>query len=244
TLLLSIGLAASAVAQSESNVATVDVIVPVVGTLRGYGGVEWHTDVVLRNDVPVPIEVVLTLVTAPGEPFFFTTLAPGETVALTDVASATFGMRGVLSPLLVQTLGPRSVTIGCRVYGVRDGKTTEPQTIVPIASTLRRSQSLSGLAFDARRRTNIGVANLGEQPVIFTFAVQRIAGRNLATAAFVMPPRSMMQAPIEMFFPLLKQAGQLSVLVDLPTPSTYVYASVVDNESHDALFVPPRAGRF
>jgi len=53
-----------------------------------------------------------------------------------------------------------------------------------------------------------------------------------------------MQAPIEMFFPLLKEASQLSVLVDLPTPFTYVYASVVENESNDARFVPPRAGRF
>ena len=86
------------------------VLVPVVGKVFGAGSVQWRTDVDLINNLGRDVMVMLTLPTAPEEPFLLLPLPAGATQRFTDVIAA-FAMDRALSPLLVKTINSRKVYI-------------------------------------------------------------------------------------------------------------------------------------
>src|SRR5512138_3534378 len=108
---------------------TVRVIVPVVGSVTGVGGARWLTDVVLRNDFKTEATVSLTLPTAPDQPFIIVTIPPGEALRFGNVVGEAFGMDSALSPLVIETLGNRSITVSATTYAVRGTEVSPPQPI-------------------------------------------------------------------------------------------------------------------
>ncbi|HEX9984744.1 MAG TPA: hypothetical protein VGF69_15895 [Thermoanaerobaculia bacterium] len=231
----------------DTPVATV--VVPVVGTVLGVNDVQWRTDVELVNEFPSEVNVGLTLPTAPGEPSIFLTLGPGERQRFTNLVGEAFGMDSVLSPLVVMTLGRRSVTIRATVYGVRGTETFRPQPIaVDYASGYYPLRNLQGLSFSDAFRTNVGLVNLSEEPAEFLIALQKLAGRNVATTRAVLPPRSLWHAPIQMLFPMITKGDDFAIVVETGSANTYIYASVIENETNNATFVrgqvaaPPLGG--
>ena len=99
-------------------------------------------------------------------------------------------MSETLSPLKITTIdSTRSVRVLANVYGVHDADVTRPE---PIAVTYGASygplRSLNGLSFSDTFRTNIGLANLGEHEALFTLALQRVSGRNVAVTRYRVPP--------------------------------------------------------
>lgn len=217
------------------------VIVPVVGSIDGINAVHWKTDVVLRNDLGTEVEVALILPAAPDQPAILTSIPPGESLRFTDVVGEAFGLPAAISPLVVQTRGRRSVTVMASAYAVRGTDSSRPQPIGvsygdPGYAPLR---VLHGLSFSESFRTNIGLVNLGEKEARFTLALQRIPGRNLALASVSLPPSSIRHTSIQSIFPLIPSGGGFSVLVESSAPSTYAYASVIENETNAARFVQP-----
>lgn len=214
-------------------------VVPVAGSVRGVGDVEWRTDVVITNPFPADVEVILTMPALPNEPFFMTTIPARATVRLVDIARQAFGTTGRLSPLVVHTLGPVSVAIGAEAYPVREGLATYRQAIpamqVMAGVGLHR---FAPLAMNERYRTNIGLVNLGETETAITLAVQRVAGRNLASTTIPIPPRSLVHAPLRGLFPLLPDGDHIILIAQSASADTDVYASVIENETQRAVFVP------
>src|SRR5512142_2179067 len=90
--LLGVMLLAAAVAGAQTPSAESDaistVVVPVVGSVTGVGGVHWHTDLELRNDQRTDVNVMLTMPAAPDANFIMLPLAAGASVRLDDVAVA------------------------------------------------------------------------------------------------------------------------------------------------------------
>ncbi|MDX1584622.1 MAG: hypothetical protein R3338_13580, partial [Thermoanaerobaculia bacterium] len=81
-------------------------VVPVVGRTLGIGNVEWHSHLAMTNPHPFDITVGLTLMGG-DEPFFLTTLAPGQTISLGDLVGEVFGSPGRISILEIASLaGP------------------------------------------------------------------------------------------------------------------------------------------
>lgn len=219
------------------------VVVPVVGTVNGPMGVRWKTDVELRNDMRTEATVALTLPAAPDQPAILTSIAPGDTLRFTDVVGEAFGMDSALSPLVVSTLGRRSVSIRATAYGVRGDEIFKPQPIaVSYGSTYFPIRVLSGLSFSDDYRTNIGLANLGDQPAQISLALQRIPGRNIAVTNVVLAPNSLWHFSLNSFFPLVTDGGNFTVVVESLQPATYVYASVIENATTTATFVQPTVG--
>lgn len=219
------------------------VVVPVVGTVNGPMGVRWKTDVELRNDTRTEATVALTLPAAPDQPAILTSIAPGDTLRFTDVVGEAFGMDSALSPLVVQTLGRRSVSIRATAYGVRGEEIFKPQPIaVSYGSTFFPTRVLSGLSFSDDYRTNIGLANLGSQPAQIALALQRIPGRNIAVTRVVLGPNSLWHFSLNSFFPLVTDGGNFTVVVESLQPDTYVYASVIENATTTATFIQPTFG--
>jgi len=238
---LLIALALPALAQTAPQ--SVRVVVPVVGSVIGANEVHWRTALELINDGRSEVTVAVTLMTAPDQPAMLTTIGPGERMAFTDIVTEAFGMDAVLSPLVIETLGRRSVTVHASAYGVREDKVFKPEPIaVNYGSTWYPIRVLQGLSFTDAFRTNVGLVNLGEKATTFVIGVQRLPGRNLAIARVPMPPMSMWHVPIQQLFPMITKGDDFSLVVETRDPETYVYASVVENETNSATFVQPQVG--
>lgn len=216
----------------------VSAVVPVIGHVAGFEGVEWRSDVAVRNDLSYPVEIFLSVPGVPGEPFLMQTLAPGESVTFTDASATTFGTTGYLSPLVVQTPGSQSVSVLATAYGIKDGKVSRTQIIPAVYGTTGPgTRSLRGLSFGNEYRTNIGLGNLGDTAVTLSLALQRVAGRNLAVTTVVLPPHSLIHESVQKFFPLVTEGSDFIVVVDSAAPGSYAYASVILNSTNDGTFV-------
>ena len=222
---------------------TVRVIVPVVGSVTGVGGARWKTDVVLRNDLKTDATVSLSLPTAPDQPVIITTIPPGEIMRFGDVVNEAFGVASAISPLVVETLGNRSITVTATTYAVTGTEVSAPQPIaVQYGLPFTPFRFLSGLSFSDQFRTNIGLANLGDSSAEFVLALQRVAGRNVAVSRLTVPANSLVHTSLQTLFPLITNGDDFSVLVETPAPDTYVYASVIQNGTNAARFIQPAIG--
>ena len=221
------------------------VVVPVVGTVDGINGYRWKTDVELRNEMGREATVSLTLPTVADQPAIITTIPAGESLKFQDVIGQAFGIDTALSPLVVQTLGKRSVVISATVYGVRGTEVTKPQPIaIDYGNSFFPQRVLPGLSFSDVFRTNVGLVNLGDSGADFTVALQRIPGRNLAVAHIVLPADAIWHASIQSMFPLITSGSDFQLVIETSAPSTYVYASVIANDTNEARFVQPSLSVF
>ena len=223
--------------------ASVRVIVPVVGSVIGAGDVRWRTALELVNDSRADVTVAITLMTAPDQPAWLTTIGAGDRVAFTDVVGEAFGIDAVLSPLVVDTLGRRSVSVRAAAYGTKEDKVFKPEPITVTDGVMWTPiRVLQGLSFTDTFRTNVGLVNLSSRETTFHIAVQRLPGRNLAVAHVPMPANAMWHVPIQTLFPMITKGDDFTLVIETVDPETYVYASVVEIETNTATFVQPQVG--
>lgn len=217
----------------------VSAIVPVVGLTLGANDIIWRTSLELENSGPAEATVAISLPAAPDQPMILLTMPPASVQRFDDVVGEAFGLERAVSPLLVQTAGRRSVTIRATAYGVRGGESFKPEPIdVSYVETYYPVRYLQGLSFSDAFRTNIGLANLSDEPATFALALQRLPGRNLAVTRITVPPNTLWHQSVQRFFPLIDPSEEsFSVLVETFTRHTYVYASVIENASNEAHFV-------
>lgn len=218
-------------------------IVPVAGSVFGPTMVRWKTVVELVNDTGRPVTVAMEMPFAPTLAEMATELAPGQVMQFPDIAQA-FSLDQVLSPLVVRTLGRRSVTVRASAYAVRDNGELSPMQplSVFIGPSFHPVRVLDGLAFSEEFRTNIGVVNFGERDAELLLALERIPGRTIAVSPVRVPAGRMIHTSIQSLFPLITQGTGFSVVVETAAPETYVYASVIESARHAGRFVAPRVG--
>lgn len=222
------------------------VMVPVVGKVFGAGSVQWRTDVDLINNLGRDVMVMLTLPTAPEEPFLLLPLPAGATQRLPDVIGA-FALDRALSPLMVKTINSRKpVGVAATVYAVKLDDPSAPVHPEPIAvsnvDAFHPVRTLYPLSFSDNFRTNVGIANLGEAPALFTIALQRVSGRNIAITQLTVPPGTLWHTSIQALFPLITKGDDFSIVIETGYHDTYVYASVIENATNDASFIQPAIG--
>jgi len=222
---------------------TATVMVPVVGKVYGAGSVEWRTDVDLINTLGRPVMVVLSLPTAPDEPTIVFQLPAGAVQRFPDVVSA-FNMDRALSPLRVRTVNSKvPIRVAATVYAIHlDDPTAavHPEPIsVAYTDVFYPLRGLYGLSFSDAFRTNIGLANLADRPALFTIALQRVSGRNIAVTQLTVPPQTLWHTAIQALFPLITKGDDFSLLIETGSRDTYVYGSVIDNNTSQARFIEP-----
>jgi len=234
-------LAAVASFAAESTPQSVSVLVPIVGSVVGINNVRWKTDIDLFNDGRSEANVMLSLPTAPDQPFIFVSIAPGSGQHFSDIVASTFGMDATLSPLKITTIdSSRSVRVLANIYGIRDADVFPPEAIgVTYGATYFPLRTLNGLSFSDAFRTNVGLANLGDQEASFTLALQRVPGRNVAVTRYKVAGNTLVHTSVQSLFPLITKGEDFLVLVETSSPDTYVYASVVDNETNQTHFIQP-----
>ena len=249
-VLIAVALLAATVAAAQTPPPAEDaetpkavVMVPVVGKVYGAGSVQWRTDVDLVNTLGRDVMVQLTLPTAPGDQFLLFPLPAGATQRLPDIIGA-FSMDRALSPLQVTTFNSRtSVRVSATVYAVKLDDPSAAVRTEPIAVIYGDPyfpvRTLYGLSFSDNFRTNIGLANLGDAPALFTVALQRVSGRNIAVTQITVPAGTLWHTSIQALFPLITKGDDFAVLVETGYRQTYVYASVIENATNEARFIEP-----
>jgi hypothetical protein len=240
-------LAAAGASAADAPPKSVSVLVPVVGSIVGMNNVRWKTDVDLFNDGRSEANVMLSLPTAPDQPFVFVTIPPGSAQHFSDIVAQTFGMDATLSPLKITTIeSNRAVRVEAMVYGVHDAEVSRPEPIavtrMTYDSTYVPLRSLNGLSFSDAFRTNVGLANLSDHEAYFTLALQRVPGRNLAVTRYKVSPNSLVHTSVQSLFPLITKGEDFTVIVETSSPDTYIYASVIDNETNQTHFIQPFFG--
>src|SRR5439155_14399474 len=106
--------------------------------------------------------VVLSLPMAPDQPMIMLTIPPGGMQRFTDVVGEAFAADSVLSPLLIQTMGKRTIRVEATAYGIHGTDITKPQPIPIVdASAYFPLRTLSGVTHSDHFRTNLGLVNLG-----------------------------------------------------------------------------------
>ncbi|HXH41876.1 MAG TPA: hypothetical protein VNN08_24850 [Thermoanaerobaculia bacterium] len=239
TILILLASAASNAADSPP--PSVSVLVPIVGSVVGINNVHWKTDIDLYNDGQSEANVMLSLPTAPDQPFIFVTIAPGSGQHFSDIVASTFGMDATLSPLKITTIeSSRSVRVAANVYGVRDTDVSLPEPIALTSGiTYSPLRALNGLSFSDTFRTNVGLANLGDHDAFFTLALQRIPGRNVAVTRLKVAATTLVQTSVQSLFPMITMGDDFAVIVETSAPDTYIYASVVANDTNQMHFIQP-----
>lgn len=218
-------------------------VVPVVGNLFGIGMARWKTDVAIVNDTGLPVNVAVELPLAPESPAIFLTLGPGQVQRFSDIVAEAFGLETAISPLRVTTGSRRPVSIVTNVYAVADGNVSPLQPVpTDLGSSFYPTRTLDGLDFSDEFRTNVGLVNLGEADADFTLALERIPGRVVAVSHARVAAGAMIHESIQSLFPLITKGSGFSIVTETMAPSTYVYASVVENATNAGRFVAPRIG--
>jgi hypothetical protein len=244
-LAASVAAAQAPEAPPEPEKPSATVMVPVVGKVFGAGSVQWRTDVDLTNTLGRDVMVMLSLPTAPNpdDAWMLFQLPAGATQRFTDVI-ASFNMDRALSPLMVKTLNSRQpIRVNATVYAVKLDDPTTPVHPEPIAVAYADAffplRALYGLSFSDNFRTNVGLANLGENAALFTIALQRVSGRNIAVTQITVPPGTLWHTSIQALFPLITKGEDFSLLIETASRQTYVYASVIENATNEARFIEP-----
>lgn len=237
-------LLASASYAAEAPPQNVSVLVPIVGSVVGINNVRWKTDIDLYNDTKSEANVMLSLPTAPEQPFIMVAIAPGAGQHFNDIVASTFGMDATLSPLKITTIeSARSVRVLASVYGVRDTDVTLPEPIALTNGTMYSPlRSLNGLSFSDTFRTNVGLANLGDSDALFTLALQRVPGRNVAVTSVKVTSNTLVQTSVQSLFPMITMGEDFTVLVETSSADTYIYASVVANDTNQMHYIQPAIG--
>jgi len=231
-------LAATVRAQEVS-----EMVVPVVGSTFGPTMIRWRTDVEIVNPTGLETDVAIELAAVPDAPVFVFTLGPGQSQRFTDIVVQAFGLESALSPLRITTPLHHSVVVRANAYAVRDGVASPFQPIdVYGRSTWYPVRVLDGLEFSDEFRTNIGLVNTGDQDADFVLALQRVPGRNVAVTHVRVNAGSLQHTSIQSLFPLITSGSGFSVVVESGSRDTHVYASVIENATNGAKFIPSRAG--
>jgi hypothetical protein len=146
----------------------------------------------------------------------------GAALRFPDIVGQTFHREQTLGLLRLNL--PAGVLASARISTTSDGGSYGQ--FVPFTSSVHGGDLIQ-IEVSDDFRTNLGAANTGTARVVARFTAFDAAGSELGTTERVIQPFELVQ------FPLTVNAARVRVEGDV-----LAYASMVDNRSGDAIFVP------
>lgn len=211
-------------------------VIPIAGHAHGAHATQWRSDVVVHNFQLEPITVEMALIegyaaSAVGAPF---QLFPGETRTITDV----LGDKGrdVLGAIVIGADQPFVVT--SRTYHATTlGQAVRPIAIAGAADAVNEVAVLAGLAHGQQQRANVGVAVVASHvPFVAEIELVSADGDRLGSQLITLDTDGF--AHRQFSVASMGSGGASAVVRVLEGDGIIVpYASVIDNESGEALFV-------
>lgn len=230
-------------------------VIPIAGHARGAFGTAWRSDIVLHNHQMVPITVEMALIES-GRP------AAAEVAAVSFGAETTLhlaaGETRVVSDVLVQ-MG-RDVTgalivgasmpfvLSSRTYAERPAGRTLGQTVLPIAITggadaVNEIAVLAGLDRKDGQRVNVGLfVTASRVPLVAEIKLVSPTGTHLGSQLIVLDAEGFAHRQFSVAT-IAGESEDVSAIVNILEGDGIVvpYASIVDNRSAEAIFVPADA---
>jgi hypothetical protein len=222
-----------------------ELYVPAAAHASGVAGTEWRSDLEVKAVGTEAAGFTLELLreradnSAPDTASF--TVEPGTTLRLVDVVDDTFGVSGSAALRLTPTHGTLLAT--SRTYNDAPGGTYGqyiPAMPAESAAEPARDHTLIQLSSTSSFRTNLGLVNATGHRTTVDVGLFDAAGTPLGSTAIVLRPYEMRQ--VGNVFSLVTTdevpAGYATVRTETEGARFFAYASVVDNLSGDAIFIP------
>ena len=232
-------LAAAVSAQAQQ------LYVPAAAHVSGLAGTRWRTDLEVKASGSGPATFTLEMLrertensAPPSESF---TVAPGASIRLVDVVSQVFGVTGNGALRLTATGG--AILATSRTYNDSPSGTYGqfiPALPAESASVADESYAILQLSATNAYRTNLGLVNATGLRTTVDVDLYRADGVQLGSTQVVLRAFEMRQLP-GVFSSVTAQAvpaGFALVRSETEGARYFAYASLVDNLSGDAIFLP------
>ncbi|MCM2314224.1 MAG: hypothetical protein NDJ92_03610 [Thermoanaerobaculia bacterium] len=265
---VSVSMVSPVTPTTKSGPTADSLIIPAVGHAAGSNS-QWQSDVRISNVSSQSMNYLLFFTPSgqPGTGTVkeaSVTVAPGQTVALNDVVKSWFGIgAGSESATGVMEIRPQSNAISTAAGSSFATGTSLAAASVATSRTYNLSStgtfgqfipavsyskfvgkgttlSLQQVAQSAQYRTNVGVVEASGQPATVQFTVFSSSGQQLGqwneslqAGEHRQYDRLLAQRGIEL------EGGRIEVDVVSDTGRITAYASTVDNQTGDPIFVPP-----
>ncbi len=236
---------------TSPRVATPDAPLWLVGAAHvdGVGDSVWRTDLELANLSDETVRVSLKLVLEgrpadPADPYLAMDLSPHQSRRVDDVlyllAETLWGLSGGVGSVGV-CVDAGEVAATSRTYNQTDHGTfgqLVPGLPASAAAGVGQRAILTGLRHDPTFfRTNVGVANLSDQPITVDAVYSDPDGAVLGAATYELAPWEYDQ--VNSAVPGAGTAGGFAVLTTTTPGARFLaYASVVDRGTDDPVYIP------
>ena len=227
--------------------ALLKLFVPTAASNTGQAGSVWVTDLRMVNTGPDPVDVTLWYSVSGGDtypantpPKQKVTIAPGAVAAIDDVVATTFAKPGTKGGVEFRPSRDH-VLIASRTYN-QTGNGTYGQYVGAVDAadgpTAALPQHVLMLSGGGRYRTNIGIIETRGLDAFVRFVLHDASGAEVANKLIYVGSWQHRQDEL---FAWLETAPidncRLEIRASDESPVT-VYASVIDNVSNDAVYVP------
>lgn len=231
--------------QQNSVNSTNGYIIPACALAYGAYGSRWVTDVKIHNpenkNVSFRIFYLPTQINNLNASSGDFTLGSNQTLSIPNILRVLFGLTDGVGAILITPLeNSPNLLITSRTYNLTE-QGTYGQFIkgYPVSRFISSGTKgyLLGLQKDSRMRTNVGFNSLSEG-ANFKITLINGIGTDLASKEINLPPNSHLQ--INDIFGDLQVPGNSNsyAIVEVLSGKVFSYASVVNNQSSDPIFVP------
>lgn len=227
-----------------------ETVFPIAGRVEGANGTFYRTDLAVVNrsesDAVVVFQYFPAGVDGNTHPSVTVTrtIAAGTQEMFGDVTQSLFGVSAGTGAIRLTSDSPIIAT--ARIYN--DQRAVDGGTFGQFVPAHSSSQSMTtgtlpmlanqdattGIGY----RTNIGWFNASSNPVALVLEARGANGVVLATSTLGIAGLSQLQMSLKQIFPALEPRDALYLTFNTTGGPLYVYASVVDNKTGDAIFIP------
>lgn len=218
--------------------------IPVAGRVPGANGTFWRTDVRIFNpsavsDIQVTLHFLPMGLDGSNIPGRLVTVPKRQMVVLDDVVGNFFELPSAIGAVRIDsdTDFSYSFSADSRTYTDSTSGGTFGQFVPAMDGAFKKSVVLHVSRTNAFR-TNAGVMNANREPVVVTASLVGADGTLMTPeVALTIPPMSMIQSDIASMFGTTREVANGFILFDATLP-VLTWASVIDNQSGDPVFVP------
>lgn len=218
-------------------------LISVTTQTNGVGGTAWRTELSLFNAGTQGAYVHMHFLPGAGGSVITRNefLAPRESVTYANTLLDLFGVPNGAGAVAIEatSAGARAqLRITSRTFtGGPDG--TYGQA-VPDVVALDKTLYLTGMQLNAKFRTNVGLVNRGNTDMPVALTLYDASGAILGTTSVTIPATNFQQQPLAAYFPSItgRSFDVLSLrVVANAADAVSAYASVIDNNSQDPIYV-------
>ena len=243
-----VALASFAASASAVDLGGTTVVIPVAMHGPGKLGTVWVTDVWIGNHSSVAKTVNLEFYpTGGGSLSASVQVGTYAAVEIKDIVLGTFGLSNAKGLLILSVEGGSAFVAQARIYNTGNPAGEFGQFVPGIGlQMLRRQAWVYGVSGVSGNRTNVGVANPTDTTFDVSVSLSDADGGSQTGRTISLSPKQLVQ--IDDIFSYLGVSPGSNMQVEISSPTSedriYGYASVVRDDTGDAIFLPGQAPNF